>query len=251
MHLKYRIRFFALNLLSVVFVSHASANVTNVNGVEIEVLNNEQSSSYETPSKAPAGFDSDLTHQHLPSVVPSPIQDNSQQLSEPDVVEQFINEQEALTATPEVDTKTSQEEETAKTVTVSNLWDKLRSGFVMPERHYSHTQKHEQWYSSRPQYMERIVQRSQRYLYHVVQELEKRNMPFELALLPVIESAYNPSAYSRAHAAGMWQFIPSTGRKYGLKVVFREKLQKTEPKGYLLTLPVCRSLKKQETMSLN
>jgi len=65
-----------------------------------------------------------------------------------------------------------------------------------------------------------MVERSQRYLYFIVGELEKRNMPSEIALLPMIESAYNPHAYSRMQAAGIWQFIPATGRKYGLEQTF-------------------------------
>ena len=68
------------------------------------------------------------------------------------------------------------------------------------------------WYASRPSYVKRMVERSRRYLYYIVEELEKRGMPTELALLPMVESAFNPMAYSRAHASGLWQFIPSTGK---------------------------------------
>jgi membrane-bound lytic murein transglycosylase D len=75
----------------------------------------------------------------------------------------------------------------------------------------------EQWYASRPDYVARMVERSSRVLFHVVEEVERRNMPAEVALLPMIESAYNPQAYSRSHASGMWQFIPSTGKLYGLE----------------------------------
>ncbi|MBI4205693.1 MAG: transglycosylase SLT domain-containing protein [Betaproteobacteria bacterium] len=75
----------------------------------------------------------------------------------------------------------------------------------------------EQWYSSRPDYVARMIERSSRVLFHVVEEVERRQMPAEVALLPMIESAYNPQAYSRAHASGMWQFIPSTGKLYGLQ----------------------------------
>ena len=75
----------------------------------------------------------------------------------------------------------------------------------------------EAWYSTRPDYVARMVERSSRVLYHVIEEVERRKMPAEVALLPMIESAYNPQAYSRAHASGMWQFIPSTGKLYGLR----------------------------------
>jgi membrane-bound lytic murein transglycosylase D len=73
------------------------------------------------------------------------------------------------------------------------------------------------WYAQRPDYVQRMTERSQKYLYHIVEELEARHMPTELALLPFIESAYNPQALSVAKAAGMWQFVPGTGRTYNLK----------------------------------
>jgi membrane-bound lytic murein transglycosylase D len=73
------------------------------------------------------------------------------------------------------------------------------------------------WYAQRPDYVQRMTERSQKYLYHIVEELEARHMPTELALLPFIESAYSPQALSVAKAAGMWQFMPGTGRTYNLK----------------------------------
>jgi membrane-bound lytic murein transglycosylase D len=77
--------------------------------------------------------------------------------------------------------------------------------------------KWENYYASRPQFMQRVLERSRPYLYHVADEVEKRGMPMELALLPFIESAYNPQAVSHAQAAGMWQFIPGTGQRFGLE----------------------------------
>ena len=102
----------------------------------------------------------------------------------------------------------------------ANLWTRVRSGFRQPDLNGPLVTHWEQWYSSRPDYVARMVDRSSRYLYHVVEEIERRKMPAEIALLPMIESAYNPQAYSRAHASGMWQFIPSTGKHYGLKQNF-------------------------------
>lgn len=98
-----------------------------------------------------------------------------------------------------------------------DLWQRIKNGYGMPESTSSLTQKHEQWYSSRPDYVKRMVERSQRYLFHVVEEVEKRGMPTEIALLPMIESAYNPNAYSASRASGIWQFVPSTGKYFGLK----------------------------------
>jgi membrane-bound lytic murein transglycosylase D len=98
-----------------------------------------------------------------------------------------------------------------------DLWERIRAGFGMPEMDTALVQRHEAWYLNRPEYVERMITRSRRYLFHIVEEVEKRHMPSEIALLPMIESAFNPAAYSHMHAAGMWQFIPSTGRKYGLQ----------------------------------
>ena len=78
-------------------------------------------------------------------------------------------------------------------------------------------QNQELWYANRPDYIQRFVVRGARYLYHIVEEVERRGLPTEIVLLPIIESAFNPQAYSHAHASGMWQFIPSTGKDFGLK----------------------------------
>lgn len=98
-----------------------------------------------------------------------------------------------------------------------DLWDRIRRGYAIPDLNNPLVATHTTWYSARPEYIQRISQRASRYLFHVVQELEKRQMPTEIALLPFIESAFNPQAFSSAKAAGMWQFIPSTGRDYNLK----------------------------------
>ncbi len=99
----------------------------------------------------------------------------------------------------------------------SDLWDRIRKGFAIQELNNPLVANHSFWYGARPEGVQRTAQRASRYLFHVVQELEKRQMPTELALLPFIESGCNPQAYSHAKAAGMWQFIPSTGRSFNLK----------------------------------
>jgi len=98
-----------------------------------------------------------------------------------------------------------------------NLWSRMRAGFSLPNLESALVERHTDWYANRPEYVQRVVARGRRYMHFVVEELEKRGMPLEIALLPVIESAYNPTAYSKAHASGIWQFIPATGRNYGLK----------------------------------
>ena len=104
-----------------------------------------------------------------------------------------------------------------------DLWDRVRRGFSLPDLDNDLVRKGEQWYSSRPDYVQRMTERGGRYLFHIVEELEHRGMPTELALLPFIESAYNPQAMSTAKASGMWQFVPATGKDYALtQNVFRD-----------------------------
>ncbi|MDP2752157.1 MAG: transglycosylase SLT domain-containing protein [Rhodocyclaceae bacterium] len=102
------------------------------------------------------------------------------------------------------------------TVSPPDLWQRIRNGFGMPDLDDKRVINQQAWYLNRPGTLKIIFERSRRYLYHIVTELEKRGMPTELALLPMVESAFNPLAYSPARALGLWQFIPATGRRYDL-----------------------------------
>lgn len=97
-----------------------------------------------------------------------------------------------------------------------DLWDRVRKGYRMGEINNSRIEAQKSWFYSRQDYINRLTARTSRYLHHTVTEAERRGIPTELALLPIIESSYDPSATSNAAAAGLWQFIPSTGRIYGL-----------------------------------
>lgn len=99
----------------------------------------------------------------------------------------------------------------------TDLWNRIRNGFAIPDLDNQLVSNQINWYSTRTDYIHRTVQRASRYLFHVVEELEKRNMPTELALLPFIESAFNPQAISSAKASGMWQFMAATGHDFNLK----------------------------------
>jgi len=105
----------------------------------------------------------------------------------------------------------------SKNIYKYSIWPRINNGYQMKERPSRRIRNFEKWYSKRPEYVQRMLSRSEKYLFYVVSEVEKRNMPMEIALLPMIESAYNPIATSRQKAAGMWQFIPSTGKIYGLE----------------------------------
>ncbi|MFA7279273.1 MAG: transglycosylase SLT domain-containing protein [Sterolibacterium sp.] len=98
-----------------------------------------------------------------------------------------------------------------------DLWQRVRNGFSMPNLASPLVADRQAWYLNRPEMLKHVLDRSRRYLFYIVGELEKRGMPTELALLPIVESSYNPMAYSRARASGIWQFIPSTGRSYRLE----------------------------------
>jgi membrane-bound lytic murein transglycosylase D len=100
----------------------------------------------------------------------------------------------------------------------ADLFDRIRAGFRLEDaRDRAAVDQQLRWYDSNPDYLQRAFGRADLYLYYIVTELERRGMPLELALLPVVESAFEPYAYSRASASGLWQFIPGTGSKYGLK----------------------------------
>src|SRR5262245_16213144 len=102
-------------------------------------------------------------------------------------------------------------------VPAGDLWERIRKGFAMPDLDGPLVKTKTRQYAAQPEYLQRIFDRSRLYLFHIVEEIEKRGMPTELALLPMVESAFNPMAYSRAHASGLWQFIPGTGKRFELE----------------------------------
>ncbi len=99
----------------------------------------------------------------------------------------------------------------------ADLWERIRRGYAMPDLDNPLVHDRERWYSHRPDYILRMTERSRKYIFHIIEELELRGMPTELALLPFVESAFNPQAVSSAKAAGMWQFMPATGKTFELK----------------------------------
>ncbi|WP_208280772.1 transglycosylase SLT domain-containing protein [Massilia oculi] len=111
----------------------------------------------------------------------------------------------------------------------TDVWGRIRSGYAIPDLNNALVTRHAQAYAAHPGTLSRISGRASPYLYHVVSELEKRGMPTELALLPVIESAFNPQAMSSANAAGLWQFVPGTGKDFDL----RQNMFKDERRGVI------------------
>ncbi len=102
-------------------------------------------------------------------------------------------------------------------VATDDILDRLRRGFTLSYDDNHRTAAEKQWFVKHPDYLNRVFTRAQRYLPHIVAELERRNLPLELALLPIVESAYDPFAYSHGRAAGLWQMIPGTAKRFGIK----------------------------------
>jgi membrane-bound lytic murein transglycosylase D len=98
-----------------------------------------------------------------------------------------------------------------------DLWARMREGFGLPHQQNTRIAPHLAWYRKNPEYLDRVFDRADPFLHHIVEQLEARAMPAEIALLPVVESAFDPFAYSHGRAAGLWQFIPGTGTRFGLK----------------------------------
>ena len=99
----------------------------------------------------------------------------------------------------------------------SDLWEQLRREFQFPKQDNKRIDIQRNWYIRHPAYLQRVSERSKRYGWHIQQQLKQRNMPAEIALLPIVESAFDPFAYSHGRAAGLWQFVPATGKRFGLK----------------------------------
>jgi len=97
-----------------------------------------------------------------------------------------------------------------------NLWDRIRAGFALPDIENSRIDRELSWYASHQTYLDRVVERAQPYMHYIVDQLDANQIPLEIALLPIVESAFQPFAYSHGRASGIWQFIPSTGRRFGL-----------------------------------
>ncbi len=121
----------------------------------------------------------------------------------------------------------------------NNVWDRMRSGFCFRSINSSRITQELQWMKRNKDFVYRSIDRSRPYLYHILTHLEKRNLPHELALLPMVESGFQPFAYSASRAAGIWQFIPPTAREYGLKMNWlydgrRDVIESTKAASYFL-----------------
>lgn len=101
--------------------------------------------------------------------------------------------------------------------TKGDVWERIRKGFNLPDADHKRVQQELDWFKRHPEYMKRVAERARPYLHYIIETVEAAGLPSEIALLPIVESAFQPFAYSHGRAAGIWQFIPSTGKHYGLK----------------------------------
>ena len=118
---------------------------------------------------------------------------------------------------PAVDPLLEEEEIVAADPADNDLWQRIRAGFQLEPDDRRAVQQQVDWYVRHPAYITRVFTRAKRFLPYIVAEAESRGMPLEVALLPVVESAFDPFAYSHGRAAGLWQIIPGTGKRFGLK----------------------------------
>ena len=137
------------------------------------------------------------------------------------VVETRIVEEETvieIAASADSDTPELKQQPSPVIVSYGDIWKRIGDNLVL-NRNLQQTKVKSKlsWFSRNQAYLDRVSDRAQPYIYFIVEQLEKRQMPLDLALLPIVESAYHPFAYSPSHASGIWQFIPSTGKHYGLK----------------------------------
>jgi len=157
------------------------------------------------PTTAPANASVSAAPSHSAPVVPTTTAQEDQAIN-------------AALAEPIADTEPkTAEEAVAVAVAEENLLNRIREGFAMSDAEHVNIDREVAWFARHPDYLDRTFRRAERYLFFIVEELEARDMPMELALLPIVESAFNPVALSTARAAGLWQFIPATGRRYGLE----------------------------------
>ena len=112
-----------------------------------------------------------------------------------------------ITETPEVHTQ----------AVITDVWKRASNNFALSIPDNKRIDAQRKWYLKHPEYMARVVKRAKPFLYYITEEIEKRGMPMELVLLPIVESAFDPFAYSHGRAAGMWQFIPGTGKRFGMQ----------------------------------
>ncbi|OAM52951.1 lytic transglycosylase [Methylovorus sp. MM2] len=163
------------------------------------------------PLASPVYADTNLAGDEIIILNESPV-DNGVGISSGNATDPVLNYLPNPPAQPNYSTKDS-----TSILVSEDLWQRIKDGYAMPDLDSAYTANHESWYAARPDYVRRMVDRSQKYLFHIVEEVQKRGMPTEIALLPMVESAFNPQAYSTSRASGIWQFVPATGKDFGLK----------------------------------
>lgn len=149
------------------------------------------------------------------SVDPAPTADKSQSLT---LTSKNLTHHKAGRSNSQISVDDDLENQVAHKKDYSNLWFLIKDDLQFDNNINQRSVKDKiAWFARNQDYMDRVSDRAQPYLFHIISKLKERNMPLDLALLPIVESAYHPFAYSPSHASGIWQFIPATGKRFGMK----------------------------------
>ena len=186
--------------------SHQQTSTENGNAISDDILEERALAEVTAPSKITTQEDVPLIEPFVQSIEPVYLEDEQQINDETDVI---------LDTEPAPTT-----EAIASPKPEHDLWHRLRAGYALNTQAKTHPKvaTHERWYAKHPKYIERTFERARPFLFDIVEQLEAKNMPLEIALLPVVESAFQPFAYSHGRASGIWQFIPGTAKHYGLTI---------------------------------
>ena len=142
-------------------------------------------------------------------VLQPPLQENANLLAE--------TESQVVATANNLDNNINKENNSSQVQDAQDTWQRIRNGFDLPDIEHKRVQQELNWFIRHPEYIKRVVERARPYLHYIIETVEAAGIPSEIALLPIVESAFQPFAYSHGRAAGIWQFIPATGKRYGLK----------------------------------
>ncbi len=226
--MKTRIQLISGNLMALLFLAGCTSNPTAESALELqsaEIAIAATSDAMEQFSSVTAARENAVSHTDEEVLLEESLaaltsEDSLEIEADPllDQVDEFdesAQENELISATAE---NLTPEQADVDVEASTDIWSRVQTGFALQDTDHPRVSSDKSWYAKHQNYLDRTFERAEPYFFHIVNEIETRGMPMELALLPVVESAYQPFAYSHGRAAGLWQFIPGTARRFGLKI---------------------------------